>query len=947
MLPDPPPAAGRAARLPRRVRARAGLAGPRCRRPCAVLAQPAPALAPRAVGDAVGLPRHARCDRATAGSGWSAAVLLALRALRPAARVLRHHHRAARAGPRRRQRPLRDPVPRCCAYGYAILVSSPRWPWRSSPSTATRAGGPRHSAVAACVLENIGYRQLTVWWRLQGWWASLRGARAGVGNDDPHRLRTRPARRQRACRARRSSAVGRPPAPACWRSALLLLFPRAGRRRIAVRTCESRARDVQALTLSLGPALDANNALLLRHDRRQRRLERAGRWRIRPARPASGSSSARRIGDLTAIDAGTPASPSSAERPPAPRTPRAGHAQQRREVDAWFARRAGQAARGRPARARRQSARRIEAGAPRRFSRFRDTNRTLDAGDPRTSATQARDRFTDVDRLPWPSSSSLTALAALVVTLVAPEDPADRCPARWSDCVTWSSGSATATATPRPTPSAGAPRSAPWPPTSTGSPAPTRSLQEQQAQVLLAAPARPRRRPAGAQRRPTSTPPCTRVCAMLGEGLRRRPRAALHARRRRATIDGADRSGTATTCPTCRRCRPRSRRQRPPAVNDELRREASGLRRCRTSSRPRCQTDDRPSASTAPPAPGLLMVPVGVGRAGPRRAVPDDGRRATAVAPPRDPGRPAVRGLRRASPSSALRLTQMSEEQVRRGCTELDRQKTDFMATVSPRAADPADLDQRVPRAARGRRLRRRSRPPQRRGPRRSSSATPTRLRGLIEDLLVLNKIEATGLAGRRGGRRSATWCAGVAEMLRPVAEPGECSLGRPTSSTTTSSVRVDRGSWSAALINLGSNAVKFTPRGRHRDAGRLRGRRARGDQRLRHRHRHPASGPGAGCSAGSSAPRNATAAGDPRHRARAGHRQGHRRGPRRRAGGRLRRGGGDHDAVSCRSLSRRHPALPERCLRGPERSPTQCRGMPRGLPPFRRCAPLSGTLDR
>ena len=28
--------------------------------------------------------------------------------------------------------------------------------------------------LVASVLENVGYRQLTVWWRLEGWWASLR-----------------------------------------------------------------------------------------------------------------------------------------------------------------------------------------------------------------------------------------------------------------------------------------------------------------------------------------------------------------------------------------------------------------------------------------------------------------------------------------------------------------------------------------------------------------------------------------------------------------------------------------------------------------------------------------------------------------------------------------------------------------------------------------------------
>jgi cellulose synthase/poly-beta-1,6-N-acetylglucosamine synthase-like glycosyltransferase len=61
------------------------------------------------------------------------------------------------------------------AYGLAILVTLAamcveEWAfhryhrWRDLCTT-----------VLAAVLENIGYRQLTVWWRLGGWWASLRG----------------------------------------------------------------------------------------------------------------------------------------------------------------------------------------------------------------------------------------------------------------------------------------------------------------------------------------------------------------------------------------------------------------------------------------------------------------------------------------------------------------------------------------------------------------------------------------------------------------------------------------------------------------------------------------------------------------------------------------------------------------------------------------------------
>jgi cellulose synthase/poly-beta-1,6-N-acetylglucosamine synthase-like glycosyltransferase len=61
------------------------------------------------------------------------------------------------------------------AYGYAILVTLvamaieelsfhkyPRW----------RDLG---AILLASVLENLGYRQATAWWRLEGWWASLRG----------------------------------------------------------------------------------------------------------------------------------------------------------------------------------------------------------------------------------------------------------------------------------------------------------------------------------------------------------------------------------------------------------------------------------------------------------------------------------------------------------------------------------------------------------------------------------------------------------------------------------------------------------------------------------------------------------------------------------------------------------------------------------------------------
>jgi cellulose synthase/poly-beta-1,6-N-acetylglucosamine synthase-like glycosyltransferase len=60
------------------------------------------------------------------------------------------------------------------AYGLAILVTL-------SAMAAEEWSFHRHErwrdlglTRGASVLENIGFRQLTVWWRLEGWWSSLR-----------------------------------------------------------------------------------------------------------------------------------------------------------------------------------------------------------------------------------------------------------------------------------------------------------------------------------------------------------------------------------------------------------------------------------------------------------------------------------------------------------------------------------------------------------------------------------------------------------------------------------------------------------------------------------------------------------------------------------------------------------------------------------------------------
>lgn len=63
------------------------------------------------------------------------------------------------------------------AYGYATLVTLAAMcaeEWAFHRYERWRDLG---TALAAAVFENVGYRQMTVLWRLEGWWASLRGKR--------------------------------------------------------------------------------------------------------------------------------------------------------------------------------------------------------------------------------------------------------------------------------------------------------------------------------------------------------------------------------------------------------------------------------------------------------------------------------------------------------------------------------------------------------------------------------------------------------------------------------------------------------------------------------------------------------------------------------------------------------------------------------------------------
>ncbi|TPG16083.1 sensor histidine kinase [Pedococcus bigeumensis] len=205
-------------------------------------------------------------------------------------------------------------------------------------------------------------------------------------------------------------------------------------------------------------------------------------------------------------------------------------------------------------------------------------------------------------------------------------------------------------------------------------------------------------------------------------------------------------------------------------------------------------------------AKSLLMVPVGIGEQG--LGVLS----LMTIETPRRWRRYEIQAVQQCAGYVAqsivdLRLREMREAQVEQ-LTALDRQKTDFMATISHELRTPltsingylelledgdyGDLSD----------------------PQRSAldiiGRNANRLRGLIEDLLVLNKIEATGLQSTTEDVAVDELVAGVADLLRPVADAAGVTLViEPIDPELV--IRVDRGQLERSLINLGSNAVKFT----------------------------------------------------------------------------------------------------------------------------------------
>jgi cellulose synthase/poly-beta-1,6-N-acetylglucosamine synthase-like glycosyltransferase len=61
------------------------------------------------------------------------------------------------------------------AYGYAILVTLTALLIEEFSFRRYRRWSDLGWVLAAAVLENFGYRQLTCWWRVQGLWSAVRG----------------------------------------------------------------------------------------------------------------------------------------------------------------------------------------------------------------------------------------------------------------------------------------------------------------------------------------------------------------------------------------------------------------------------------------------------------------------------------------------------------------------------------------------------------------------------------------------------------------------------------------------------------------------------------------------------------------------------------------------------------------------------------------------------
>ena len=574
---------------------------------------------------------------------------------------------------------------------------------------------------------------------------------------------------------------------------LVLLFPVVGA--ASVWNIASQSRDIQALTLAYGPAFDANNALLIDM------TEANAGW----SQTLGGSAPLTRYRLKRDLVAGDLANVQRAfDSPSLAALDRTRYAEllatQRTAVDAWF-RSAEAAEDGRAGALSERSA--LEADAMNQFRLFRDSNRSLYEA-IRLERDAAREGARDSVR--WiVAIAAGTMLVAMAIVLGgwrllarSVSGPLERLRSvveRQRD------GDRDAQADT----DSGAAEVRGLAGDFNGLTRSNQALQEQQSVVLRAHQLAldVARVVHGAPEIDTAL---NTVCAMLGEGLSV-DRIMLYTHDESGVIDQRTQwhRDDLPDLPAL----PPSLASEVRVVGDELRRQAtvfvlSDFLHAEVQAQARAARFYRATG-----AKSLLMVPVGIGEQG--LGVLS----LMTIDTPRRWRRYEIQAVQQCAGYVAqsivdLRLREMREAQVEQ-LTALDRQKTDFMATISHELRTPltsingylelledgdyGDLSD----------------------PQRSAldiiGRNANRLRGLIEDLLVLNKIEATGLHSATEDVPVVELVAGVAELLRPVAAgAGVRLVVEPIDPELV--IRVDRGQLERSLINLGSNAVKFTPPG-------------------------------------------------------------------------------------------------------------------------------------
>ena len=575
--------------------------------------------------------------------------------------------------------------------------------------------------------------------------------------------------------------------------ALLLLVPGAGI--AAIITLVSQGNDVQVLTLALGPAFDANNAALIDM------TEANAAWSqsVGGAAPTVGYRlKEAEVRDQLDVLQKSLASPTLTE---------GEHRRfsqllrtQEAAVEAWFAAatRADQLRTAPPAT---RSA--AQAEAIDRFTAYRDSNRAL-SGQIRVERDHARigSRQSVVDVVWVVAATSLVAMVIVLLGWQLLQRSVSRPLSRLRLVLERQrDGDRNAQADPR----TGAGEIRALASDFNGLSKANQALQDQQGLVLQA-----QQLVIDVARAVHTAVDVDRamdlVCAMLGEGL---------------SVDRVllyihDETGQVRDPTQWRRYDLPPLAPLPPSLAQEVRKVTDELRRAVSFYAsadflaPEAQDSERAQGFyRATGARSLLMVPVGVGEQALGVIA------MMMVDAPRPWRRYEIHAAQEcagylAQSIVSLRLREMQDVQVQQ-LKDLDRQKTDFMATVSHELRTPLtsisgylelleDGDYGELSAAQ-----------------RSAlgivDRNTSRLRGLIEDLLVLNKIEATGLRSEIEEVRVDRLVADVIEMLRPVAEDSQVQL---TTSPIESGlvVRVDRSQLERSLINLGSNAVKFTPAG-------------------------------------------------------------------------------------------------------------------------------------